>query len=864
MADNVTIPTTGAGTATPVIATDDVGGVHYQKVKIALGAESAIDMMLDSGQQTMTNSLPVVLASNHSDISVTLDGEGVTISGTVQVQSDSANLATQATVAAIQTAVEIIDNAIAGNEMQVDLVGGGPIGATTDAEAAADGSVIAILKRLRTLLAGTLTATISGTVAVTQSGTWDEVGINDSGNSITVDAPVGTPVFVRLSDGAAAITTLPVSLASVPSHAVTNAGTFTVQESGAALTALQLIDDTVFAEDVAAQAGDKGIQVLAVRRDADTSLVGTDNDYAPLQVNANGALKVEIFDGGDSHTIDGTVVVSNIQDGAGDSVMDADNNAVRVNIVAGAAAGGTSITDDTAFTPASSALTPIGGMFDDVSPDTIDEGDAGVARMTSYRALHVNLRDNDGNELAVGGGTQYTEDAAAAANPVGTSLMLVREDARAGSLTTADGDNVAARGNNRGELYVKDTDAATLLTTIDADTGNIATSVAVMDDWDESDRAKVNIIAGQAGVTAGAGSVAANTPRVTLASDDPAVANLGEAISYLDMIQGGQLPAYTEDAAAAANPAGPPLILVRDDSLAGSLVSANGDNVAARGNNKGEQYVKDTDAGALLTTIDDDTSQIRTSSVMLATTVQIEDTAHSTGHHGISVFAVRRDEDTSLVNADGDYAPLQVNAGGALKVGGSIVVTNIQDGTGDSIMDAAANALRVNIVAASSSVNVAGGVAHDAADSGPPVKTGHKAKNFDGTAPGTAVAEDDRVDSIADLYGRQYVETTHPNYWTLSADYASAQTNTSLKTAPGAGLKLYITDVIVSNGATAGNITLLNGSGGAVLLELYPGVNGGLSMPFRTPLVLSADTALCLTSTTVTTHSVTICGYTAP
>lgn len=41
--------------------------------------------------------------------------------------------------------------------------------------------------------------------------------------------------------------TLPVSLASVPSHAVTNAGTFAVQESGAALTALQLLDNIVAA-----------------------------------------------------------------------------------------------------------------------------------------------------------------------------------------------------------------------------------------------------------------------------------------------------------------------------------------------------------------------------------------------------------------------------------------------------------------------------------------------------------------------------------------------------------------------------------------------------------------------------------------
>ena len=157
-----------------------------------------------------------------------------------------------------------------------------------------------------------------------------------------------------------------------------------------------------------------------------------------------------------------------------------------------------------------------------------------------------------------------------------------------------------------------------------------------------------------------------------------------------------------------------------------------------------------------------------------------------------------------------------------------------------------------------------GSVAHDAADSGNPVKVGGKAYNFDGTVPGTAVAENDRANFISDVYGRQFVETAHPNYWRLSSDYASAQTNTSLKTAPGAGLKLYITDVIISNGAPAGNNTLLDGSGGTVLLEIYPAINGGVAMPFRTPIALTANTALVITSTTVTTHSVTITGYTAP
>jgi len=45
------------------------------------------------------------------------------------------------------------------------------------------------------------------------------VPVTDNSGSLTVDAPVGTPVFVRLSDGSSAIATLPVSLASLPALA---------------------------------------------------------------------------------------------------------------------------------------------------------------------------------------------------------------------------------------------------------------------------------------------------------------------------------------------------------------------------------------------------------------------------------------------------------------------------------------------------------------------------------------------------------------------------------------------------------------------------------------------------------------------
>ena len=104
---------------------------------------------------------------------------------------------------------------------------------------------------------------------------------------------------------------------------------------------------------------------------------------------------------------------------------------------------------------------------------------------------------------------------------------------------------------------------------------------------------------------------------------------------------------------------------------------------------------------------------------------------------------------------------------------------------------------------------------------------------------------------------------THPRFWHVSADYGAAQTNTSVKAAPGASLSLYVTDIQISNGATAGNVTLLDGSGGTVLYELYPAINGGATLSLRNPIKLTANTALCVTSTSCTTHSVFVSGYIA-
>lgn len=125
-------------------------------------------------------------------------------------------------------------------------------------------------------------------------------------------------------------------------------------------------------------------------------------------------------------------IFANIRDDAGDSAMDGANNALRVNIVAGAGSGGTAMTDDTAFTPAGTSITPMGAFFDDVASDPVDEGDGGVVRMGADRILYTKIHDgtvfatvrdlasNDALNVAIvdgsgaqitsfGGGTQYTE-----------------------------------------------------------------------------------------------------------------------------------------------------------------------------------------------------------------------------------------------------------------------------------------------------------------------------------------------------------------------------------------------------------------------------------------------------------------------
>lgn len=121
----------------------------------------------------------------------------------------------------------------------------------------------------------------------------------------------GNPLQVTLANG------------TVPSHAVTNAGTFAVQVDGSALTSLQLIDDVVFVDDTATHATGttKGVGVMAVATPTDAAVDANDigmvamTTSRQLKVDASG-VAVPVTDNSGSLTVDYATTGSGTATGA--------------------------------------------------------------------------------------------------------------------------------------------------------------------------------------------------------------------------------------------------------------------------------------------------------------------------------------------------------------------------------------------------------------------------------------------------------------------------------------------------------------------------------------------------------------------
>ena len=233
-----------------------------------------------------------------------------------------------------------------------------------------------------------------------------------------------------------------------------------------------------------------------------------------------------------------------------------------------------------------------------------------------------------------------------------------------------------------------------------------------------------------------------------------------------------------------------------------------------------------------------------------------EDVASADADVGVPAMAVRKDTPADTSGTDGDYEMLQMD-NGRLWVSATI----------DAALPAGTNA--IGKLAANDGVDIGdvgaeGTVAHDAADSGAPVKVGARATNS--VEGQTQVAQSDRTDILADLNG---VVITRP-YTTQEEIISERVSNTdgaatALTTfdAGGAGVHNYVTTIIVHNSsATDGYIDIRDGVAGAVLMTIPLPTLGGAVINLPVPLKGSANTALAFdVSAALTTVYLSLVGY---
>ena len=325
MADNV-VADAGAGGAT--FATDDVAGVHYPITKLAHGAldtatlvtTGASALPVQDGGNALTvdwagtappigagveaTALRVTLATDSTGVvsiddnsgSLTVDGT-VSVSGTVTVDGSAVtqpishaaltelagainasaqmdvNIAASAATITVDSELTTADlDTGVGTDTRavVGLVGSASGGGALIPGSATDGLLVNLGANNDVTLTST---TITGTVAVTQSGTWDEVGINDSGNAITVDwAGTAPPIGAGLE-----ATALRVTLATDSTGLVSvddNAGSLTIDNAQLSVVG-------------------SGIEATAMR--------------VTIATDSTGVLSVD--DNGGILTVDGTVIL---------------------------------------------------------------------------------------------------------------------------------------------------------------------------------------------------------------------------------------------------------------------------------------------------------------------------------------------------------------------------------------------------------------------------------------------------------------------------------------------------------------------------------------------------------------------------
>lgn len=176
-------------------------------------------------------------------------------------------------------------------------------------------------------------------------------------------------------------------------------------------------------------------------------------------------------------------------------------------------------------------------QFDDVAPTTVTENQFGNLRMSANGVLYNTIRDAAGNERGANVNAlnqlSVSVDASVSHAVTNAGTFVVQENGAAltalqliDNIVSGSGVNISQINGVTPLMGSGATGTGSLRVTSATDSPEV-TALQIMDDWDESDRAKVNIIAGQVGVQGGAGASTALTQRMAIATDANIVAITG-------------------------------------------------------------------------------------------------------------------------------------------------------------------------------------------------------------------------------------------------------------------------------------------------------------------------------------------------
>jgi hypothetical protein len=286
-------------------------------------------------------------------------------------------------------------------------------------------------------------------IAVNANGA---VAINDGGNSVTVDAPVGTPVNVQIGDGTDTADVIPLTSNDALAVAIVDGSGNQVTSFGGGIQ---------YQEDTPHTTGDTGTMSLAVRNDdAGTAFTSNNGDYSPIAVDSRGQLFVTTASSS-SLNVNVTNILNEGQQTMANSISVAiasDQSAVPVsgtvaatqsgawnvgvNNGAGAAAvniqdGGNSITVDGTVTSTISGTVSV----------SVDADTVGLATEVTLQQVST--------DVAVVANSIYREDDPHTTGEKGQFVLAVRNDTNA-VVTSTDGDYSQISVNDKGAIAIQD------------------------------------------------------------------------------------------------------------------------------------------------------------------------------------------------------------------------------------------------------------------------------------------------------------------------------------------------------------------------------------------------------------------------